>query len=55
MKQKITVVALLRGPFCAKVTDIPAKHGFFDGMTVDLSWMGDRDYLYVVWKSVLVA
>lgn len=55
MKQKITNVALLRGLSSVKVNDIPAQHGSFDGMTADLSRMGDRNYLYIVWKSVLVA
>lgn len=53
---KVTAVALLRVPDdIADVADIPIQHGRYDGMTDDINSGRPGDYLYIVWKSVVVS
>lgn len=53
VKTKITEIALLRGR-CKTLVNIPVNYGTFDGMTGDLVGRLGNEYLYIVWKSVVV-
>lgn len=56
VKRKITALVLLRQKDeLEHVSDIPIHVGKFDDMTNDLNWGRPGGYLYLVWKSVLVA
>lgn len=55
VRQKITAVSLLRVGGLVGASAVPAKHGTFNGMTADINEEWYNNYLYIVWKSVLVA
>lgn len=55
IKRKVTEVALLRtSSRLEMVSDIPARHGSYEGMTNNINWGRPGCYLYLVWKCVLV-
>lgn len=54
-KRKVTRVALLRKTTCLKnVSEIPALHGTYNGMTGDINRDRAHGLLYLVWKTVVV-